>query len=57
MKNGKKHTDGHKQKMPKPYFHKFGNHCPQQIILTICKTEFKRISTFVQLVLLTVVEL
>ncbi len=51
------HTDGHKQKMPTPYFHKFRNHGPQQIRLTICKTEFKRISTFVHLVLLTVVEI
>ncbi len=50
-------TDGHKQKMPTPSFHKFRNHGPQQNILTNCKTEFKRISTFVQLVLLTVVEL
>ncbi len=50
-------TDGHKQKMPTPSFHKFRNHGPQQHILTNCKTEFKRISTFVQLVLLTVVEI
>ncbi len=53
----KQHTYGHKQKMPKPYFHKVGNHCPQQNILTICKTEFKRISTFVHLVLLIVVKI
>ncbi len=49
--------DLHKQKMPTPSFHKFGNHGPQQNILTNCKTEFKRISTFVHLVLLTLVEI
>ena len=57
MKMETNNTDGHKQKMPTPSFHKFRNHGPQQNILTNCKTEFKRISTFVQLVLLTVVEL
>ncbi len=50
-------TDCHKQKITTPSFHKFRNHGPQQNILNNCKDEFKRISTFVNLVLLTLVEI
>ncbi len=41
LTNVKIHTDGHKQKMPKPYFHKFKNHGKEKhlemAINIICK--------------------
>ncbi len=46
MNNGKTYKDGHKQKMPKPYFHKFKNHGKEKYlemaINIICKTRFPK---------------